>query len=104
PRRKGAHVRERWQRTSGGQDRLLRAGQCDRWSHDEGDILLDPVGEHRGPGLDLEHPQAGTPARIPERQGDRTLYPIVRLGEERLQIERESFEPAGDALADLVVD
>jgi hypothetical protein len=102
--RNSAHVRKRWQRARGWRDRIVGARQCDRGSHDESHVFLDPVREDRGAGLDLENSKAGAPARITQRKRDRSLYAVVRFGEERLQIERELFQPGSDAVTDLVVD
>ena len=88
PRRHTGDVRERRQR-----QRIYGcARQGDLGRHHEGEILLEAVGNHRGPSLDAEHLEGRAPVRVTDGQIDGLRHARIGLFERRADVVRELLE------------
>jgi hypothetical protein len=89
PGRERRHILEDGQRRR----RLFRAArERHRRGDDEGDVLLEAIGDDRRPRLDREHRDPRAPLGVADRELERVRHSGVRLAEERLHVVREALE------------
>jgi hypothetical protein len=82
----------------------IGAGHGDRRRDDQREILLEAVGEDRGPRLDVEHRETRARVGVAHGQIDRARDAAVRLGEHGAKVVAEVLQREGDGLFDLAVD